>query len=134
LRGCVGQLEATRPLDDDVRLNALAAAFRDTRFDPLEVAEFADLEIEVSLLEPAQPLQASSEAEALRAAQPGVHGLILEWRGRRATFLPQVWQQLPEPAAFMAALKRKAGLPADFWASDLRLSSYRVRKFEEEFE
>jgi len=131
LRGCVGQLEATRPLDDDVRLNALSAAFRDTRFDPLEVVEFADLEIEVSLLEPAQPLQASSEAEALRAAQPGVHGLILEWRGRRATFLPQVWESLPEPRDFLAALKRKAGLPADFWASDLRLSSYRVRKFEE---
>jgi AmmeMemoRadiSam system protein A len=131
LRGCVGQLEATRPLDDDVRLNALAAAFRDSRFKPLQEREFAAVQIEVSLLEPAQPLHASSQAEALRATQPGVDGLILEWRGRRATFLPQVWEQLPEPAAFMAALKRKAGLAQDFWADDLRLSRYRVRKFEE---
>ncbi|MBK6863955.1 MAG: AmmeMemoRadiSam system protein B [Ideonella sp.] len=129
LRGCIGTLSAERPLADDVRLHALAAAFRDPRFEPLELHEFAELEIEVSLLEPAQPLGSASEAEAHSALRPGVDGVILEWRGRRATFLPQVWEQLPQPREFLAALKRKAGLAADFWADDLRLSRYRVRKF-----
>ena len=129
LRGCVGTLAAERPLADDVRLHALAAAFRDSRFEPLMIEEFAELEVEVSVLEPAQPLAACSEAEAHEALRPGIDGVVLEWRGRRATFLPQVWEQLPGPHEFLAALKRKAGLPADFWAADLRLSRYRVRKF-----
>ncbi len=131
LRGCVGRLEAERPLDHDVRLNALGAAFHDRRFEPLEPEEFADLEIEVSLLDPAEALPACSEAEALQALRPGTDGVILEWRGLRSTFLPQVWEELPAPTEFLAALKRKAGLPAHFWASDLRLSRYRVRKFAE---
>ncbi len=129
LRGCVGTLSADRPLADDVRVHALAAAFRDSRFEPLVVEEFAQLEIEVSLLEPAQHLPAGSEADAHASLRPGLDGVVLEWRGRRATFLPQVWEQLPQPREFLAALKRKAGLPADFWAQDLRLSRYRVRKF-----
>ncbi len=129
LRGCVGTLAAERPLADDVRRHALAAAFQDSRFEPLVVEEFSELEIEVSLLEPAQPLHAGSEADAHAKLQPGVDGVVLEWRGRRATFLPQVWEQLPQPREFLAALKHKAGLPADFWATDLRLSRYRVRKF-----
>ena len=129
LRGCVGTLSAERPLADDVRMHALAAAFRDPRFEPLEVHEFAELEIEVSLIEPARPLRVADEAEVHRALRPGIDGVILEWRGRRATFLPQVWAQLPQPREFLAALKTKAGLPRDFWAHDLRLSSYRVRKF-----
>ncbi len=129
LRGCVGTVSAQRPLADDVRLHALAAAFRDSRFEPLQVEEFAQLEIEVSLLEPALPLAAATEAQAHAALRPGIDGVILEWRGRRATFLPQVWEQLPQPREFLGALKRKAGLAADFWAEDLRLSRYRVRKF-----
>jgi AmmeMemoRadiSam system protein B/AmmeMemoRadiSam system protein A len=131
LRGCVGTLEALRPLADEVRIRALDAAFRDERFEPVQAFEFDELEIEVSLLEPAVPLTASSEADAHRAIRPGVDGVTLEWRGLRATFLPQVWEQLPRPREFLAALKRKAGLPADFWAVDLRLSSYRVHKFQE---
>ena len=129
LRGCVGTLAAERALGDDVRVHALAAAFRDSRFEPLRVEEFAELEIEVSLLEPAQPVAARTEAEAHQALRPGVDGVLLEWRGRSATFLPQVWEQLPLPAEFLGALKRKAGLAADFWHHDLRLSRYRVRKF-----
>jgi hypothetical protein len=129
LRGCVGALQAVRPLADDVRMHALCAAFRDSRFEPLQVDEFDELEIEVSLLEPALPLPARSEGDAHAALRPGVDGVILEWRGQRATFLPQVWEQLPEPREFLAALKRKAGLPTDFWAPDLQLSRYRVRKF-----
>ena len=129
LRGCIGTLSAQRELADDVRRHALAAAFRDPRFEPLRVEEFAQLEIEVSLLDVAMPLAAGSEAEAHAALRPGVDGVLLEWRGRSATFLPQVWEQLPRPREFLAALKHKAGLPADFWAEDLRLSRYRVRKF-----
>lgn len=131
LRGCVGALEARRPLGEDVRHNAVGAAFRDPRFAPLDVAEFAALEVEVSLLGPLQPLHATSEADAHAALRPGVDGVLLEWRERRATFLPQVWEQLPSPREFLAALKAKAGLPPDAWAPDLRLSRYGVRKFVE---
>lgn len=134
LRGCIGTLEARRPLDHDVRMHALAAAFQDARFEAVREDEFAALEIEVSLLGPSEPLQVDSEAQALRALQPGVDGVILEYQGRRATFLPQVWAQLGSPEAFLAALKRKAGLAEDFWTDQLRLSRYRVRRFEEVFE
>jgi len=129
LRGCVGALAAERPLADDVRVHALAAAFHDTRFEPLAIEEFEQIEIEVSLLEPTQPMATCTEDDAYAALRPGVDGVVLEWRGRRATFLPQVWEQLPQPREFLAALKHKAGLPADFWAEDLCLSRYRVRKF-----
>jgi hypothetical protein len=109
----------------------LCAAFRDTRFAPLRRDELDDLEIEVSLLEPALPMAARSETAAQTMLRPGVDGVILEWRGARATFLPQVWEQLPDPREFLAALKRKAGLTPGFWADDLKLSRYRVRKFVE---
>ena len=120
-------LEATRALGEDVRANACAAAFHDARFEPLTAAEWPGLQVEVTLLEPATPLHAGSEAEALAALRPGIDGVILEWRGRRATFLPQVWDELSAPGDFIDALKRKAGLAADFWAPDLRLYRYRAR-------
>ncbi len=132
LRGCIGALAPVRSLDADVRHNAAAAAFADPRFPPLAAHEWAGLHVEVSVLGTPQPLPAArSESETLALLEPGVDGLILEWRGHRSTFLPQVWAQLPEPAAFMAALKRKAGLAADFWAADLTLSRYCVRSFEQ---
>lgn len=131
LRGCIGSLEPYRPLEHDVRANALAAAFRDPRFAPVAPHEFESLHVEVSLIGASQPLAVGSEREALQCLRPGVDGVILDWRGRRATFLPQVWEQLPQPAAFLGALKRKAGLAADFWAADVRLARYGVRKFEE---
>jgi len=129
LRGCIGTLRAERPLDEDVRLHARAAAFDDPRFAPLARAEYDGLEIEVSLLGEAEPLAAGSEAQALALLRRGRDGVILEWRGRRATFLPQVWEQLPQAARFLAELRRKAGLAADFWAPDLRLARYEVRQF-----
>jgi AmmeMemoRadiSam system protein A len=129
LRGCVGRLEATRALGDDVRANARAAAFDDSRFAPLRSHEWPGLRVEVSLLDPAEPLAARSEAEAVAELRPGIDGVIFEWRGVRATLLPQVWRQLPDAAGFIAALKRKAGLAADFWAADVRLSRYRVQRF-----
>ncbi len=129
LRGCVGRIEAIRALGDDVRANARAAAFDDSRFEPLRAHEWPGLQVEVSLLDPAEPLHVRSEAEAVAALRPGIDGVIFEWRGARATLLPQVWQQLPHAGAFIAALKRKAGLAADFWSAEVRLSRYRVRSF-----
>jgi AmmeMemoRadiSam system protein B/AmmeMemoRadiSam system protein A len=131
LRGCVGALQARQPLHEDVRAHAVAAAFDDPRFPPLVREEFAELQIEVSVLGEAEPLATTSETEARAALRRGVDGVILEWRGRRATFLPQVWEQLPQRAAFLTALKLKAGLAPDFWADDLRLARYQVRKFVE---
>ncbi len=129
LRGCVGRLEAVRALGEDVRANAIAAAFEDTRFAPLRIEEWSGLRVEVSLLEAAELLAVRSAAEAAAVLRPGIDGVIFEWRRVRATFLPQVWAQLPDVESFLAALKRKAGLPPDFWAADVRLLRYRVRSF-----
>ena len=131
LRGCIGTLVAEHPLEDDVRHRALGAAFHDTRFEPVTAEEWPALSVEVSVLGAPQPLPVASEAEACLRLRPGIDGVLLAWRGHRATFLPQVWAQLPRPADFLAALKRKAGLAADFWAPDVRVSVYRVQKFSE---
>lgn len=131
LRGCIGSLEAHRPLLVDVKANALAAAFRDPRFAPLRGEELDITEVEVSLLSAVQPIAPTGEAEALAALRPHVDGVIFEYRHYRSTFLPQVWEQLPEPALFLAHLKRKAGLPVNFWAEDVRLSRYTVSKWRE---
>lgn len=132
LRGCIGSLEPHRPLGEDVRANALAAAFRDPRFMPLAREEFNDIRVEVSLLSASESLTVGSEDEALSVLRPGVDGLIFEYAQHRSTFLPQVWEQLPEPLEFLAHLKRKAGLPQDFWAADVRLSRYTVSKWKEQ--
>jgi len=131
LRGCIGTLEAHRPLREDVAHNALAAAFRDPRFAPLAAREFAITRVEVSLLSAPAPLTVADEADLLARLVPGVDGIVLSWRRRRATFLPQVWETLPEPQDFVAQLKRKAGLDARFWADDVRIERYTVAKFKE---
>jgi AmmeMemoRadiSam system protein A len=138
LRGCIGSLEAHRPLGQDVWENARAAAFRDPRFPPLRREELPRIAVEVSVLGPAKPLPVRSEAEALARLRPGRDGVVLEYSGgggqreASATFLPQVWEQIPEPASFLAQLKRKAGLPPGFWSPEIRLSTYEVTKWEEE--
>ena len=131
LRGCIGSLRATRALHADVRENALAAAFRDPRFPPLARSEFAGTSIEVSLLSAPQDVACGSEAELCARLVPFVDGVALELGDRRATFLPQVWEAIPEPRAFLAALKAKADLPADFWSPRLNVSLYRVTKWKE---
>ena len=131
LRGCIGTLEAHRPLGLDVRENAVAAAFRDPRFMPLTRVEFDEIRVEVSVLSPSEILVVASEEHALAILRPNVDGVVFEYRHYRSTFLPQVWEQLPEPAEFMAHLKRKAGLPMDFWAEEVRLSRYTVSKWKE---
>jgi AmmeMemoRadiSam system protein A len=131
LHGCIGSLEAHRPLSDDVRHNAKASAFLDPRFAPLTKEEFADVIIEVSLLSKPELIEFSSEQDALAQLNPGKEGVILEFGPHRATYLPQVWAQLPEPKAFLANLKNKAGLSEDFWSNDIRLSRYTVQKWSE---
>lgn len=132
LRGCIGSLEAWRPLAQDVRENALAAAFRDPRFNALSADELPLTRVEVSLLTAAEPISFSSEADALGQLRPGIDGIIFSAGTRRATFLPQVWEQLPKPELFMAHLKQKAGLPADYWGPNVQLERYTVRKWKEE--
>ena len=131
LRGCIGTLEAHRALGADVRANAVAAAFRDPRFAPLTAGEFTAMAIEVSVLGRSEPLAAADERDALVRLRPGVDGVILAHGHRRATFLPQVWEQLPDPREFLAALKRKAGLPDDFWDTRVTLARYAVVKYAE---
>lgn len=133
LRGCIGSLQARRPLAEDVRDNAVAAALHDPRFAPVSASEAPALRVDVSVLTPARPLPFVNQAHALWQLQPGLDGVVFECshQGRlfRSTFLPQVWEQLPNVVTFMAHLKAKAGLPQDFWSPEVRLSIYRVQKF-----
>jgi AmmeMemoRadiSam system protein A len=133
LRGCVGSVEASRSLLEDIKRNAVAAALHDSRFPPLRKHELAGTVIEVSLLTPPQALaSAASEAELIAQLEPPLDGVVIELDSKRATFLPQVWESLPEPREFLAELKLKAELPPDFWSRDLRVSRYRVQKWSEE--
>ena len=131
LRGCIGSLVAHRPLIDDVRHNACAAAFSDPRFTPLAPGEFAAIRIEVSLLDAPQPMAFASEADLLLQLRPLIDGVTLEVGTRRATFLPQVWETLPQPRDFLLQLKAKAGLPHGFWHEQMKVSRYTVRKWAE---
>ena len=110
-RGCIGSLRARRPLGEDVAHNARAAAFEDPRFPALRPTEVAGLTGSVAVLSAETPIHAADGPALLAALRPGIDGLVIEDRGRRATFLPAVWEQLPEPRDFLRALKRKAGLP-----------------------
>lgn len=131
LRGCIGSLQAHRRLLDDVRANAQAAAFRDPRFQPLTAAEYTETAIEISLLSALSPMEVDNEQDALSQLQPGVDGIVLAYGNHRGTFLPQVWDSLPEPRRFLGELKRKAGLSAEFWSDDVRLFRYHVDKWTE---
>lgn len=131
LRGCIGTLEAHRSLLMDVKSNAKAAAFQDPRFPPLKASELDKTQVEISLLSAMQPLQFAGERDALAKLLPGIHGVVFEYGRYRSTFLPQVWEQLPEAAEFMAHLKNKAGLSPNFWAEEVRLSLYTVSKWKE---
>ena len=131
LRGCIGSLRPVRPLGADVRANAIAAAFGDPRFPPLAVFEFEEVTVEVSLLTADERIDVADEDDLLARLRPGLDGLIIEHGRRRATFLPQVWDALPDPREFVAALKRKAGFPADFWSPQMNVSRYGVTKWTE---
>lgn len=126
LHGCIGSLVAWRPLVDDVRRNALAAAFEDPRAPGLDREGLRHLTVEVSRLSPPTPIAFRDEADLLARLRPFEDGLILSWRGHRGTFLPQVWEHLPTAREFWSQLKRKAGLPTDFWAEDAVVERYTV--------
>lgn len=135
LRGCIGTLEAERPLAKAVAHFAVQAAFHDPRFDPVVLAEMELIEIEISLLSALTPLAVTSYQQLLQRLTPGVDGLWLEAGSKRATYLPQVWQQLPTPTQFVDSLKRKAGLLAERqdepWDESFRWSTYQVQHFSE---
>ncbi len=131
LRGCIGSLLACDPLIEDVSNNAISAALRDTRFPPLTIAELDEISVEVSLLSELQPINFTDETDALSKLQPGIDGIVLEYGTYRSTFLPQVWETLPQPQQFLARLKSKAGLAEDFWSNDIQLFRYTVNKWRE---
>jgi AmmeMemoRadiSam system protein B/AmmeMemoRadiSam system protein A len=131
LRGCIGSLEAHRPLGEDVATNARSAALRDPRFPPLTAAEFDRVGVEVSVLSSPALLPFGDHDELIAQLRPGVDGLILACDGRRGTFLPQVWEQLPEPEAFLAHLKQKAGLPPATRTTRCTVWRYEVLKWRE---
>lgn len=131
LRGCIGSLNAHRTLSKDVVENALAAALRDPRFPPLTAAEWPRIKVEVSLLSDPEFMDFKDEADVLSRLRPGIDGVIFFNGCQKATFLPQVWEQLPEPRDFMAALKRKAGKAGDFWGPNVMIATYQVKKWRE---
>ncbi|MCW8827359.1 MAG: AmmeMemoRadiSam system protein A [Gammaproteobacteria bacterium] len=129
LRGCIGSLEAHRKLVDDIAHNAFSAAFQDPRFPPLTEPEFEKVDIDISILTPPVAMQFSSEPELLDQIRPGVDGLIIEDQGRRGTFLPSVWEQLPDKIQFLMHLKMKAGLSPQHWSDSLTVSRYETESF-----
>jgi len=131
LRGCIGTLQAHRPLLADVKSNAVSAALRDPRFAPMAVDELDFTTVEVSLLSSTQDMFVRDEADALSQMRPQVDGIVFEYGHYRSTFLPQVWENLAKPRDFLAMLRRKAGLPDDFWAEGVKLSRYTVTKWSE---
>lgn len=124
LLGCIGTLEADRPLAEDIADNAVAAASRDPRFAPVTPTQYADADLEVSVLTCPAPLEVRSLAELLGALRPGVDGLVIDDGVHRATFLPAVWTELADPRAFCDHLWRKAGLLPGTWPPGLRVSRY----------
>jgi len=131
LRGCIGTIDPYRSLLDDIKHNACAAAFNDSRFPTLTLEELGDIDIEISLLSALSELKFSNQQDALAQLRPGIDGVIFECDQHRSTFLPQVWQQLPNTADFMAQLKRKAGLSGKFWRDDVKIFCYTVTKWKE---
>ncbi len=129
LHGCIGTVDAHRALGDDVAHNAFAAAYRDARFEPVTADVRERLDVEVSVLSARVPLPAPSETALAEQLRPGVDGVVIEFQGRSATFLPQVWDHLPDPLDFLAELRMKARLPARFWHPELRVSRYTVEKY-----
>jgi AmmeMemoRadiSam system protein A len=131
LRGCIGTLQAHRPLLSDVKSNAVSAAMHDPRFMPLGAEELDITTVEISLLSPMTPMDVRDEADALAQMRPNIDGIVFEFGRYRSTFLPQVWEDLPQPRHFLEMLRRKAGLPEDFWEEGVKLSRYTVTKWRE---
>lgn len=132
LRGCIGHLQAVQPLVVDVAENAYAAAFRDTRFFPLSRAEWPEVKVHISVLSEPRPMTFVDEADLARQLNPGQDGLILSDGPNRGTFLPSVWESLPDAQDFLSHLKLKAGLAANHWSDTLQVARYRTESFGED--
>jgi AmmeMemoRadiSam system protein A len=124
LRGCIGSLKAHRPLIEDIIHHAHAAAFGDPRFFPLTKEEFENIKIHVALLSERETIQFDSEADLIRKLRPHIDGLILTENGKTGTFLPAVWESLPDPKQFLNQLKVKAGLKEDYWSNTIKVERY----------
>lgn len=131
LRGCVGTLEPRAALAQAVADSAFNSAFRDRRFAPLGEAELADTRIEISVLSTMQDFPVESREDLLRELRPGVDGLVIEDHGMRATFLPKVWESLPEAEDFVGHLMLKAGFDAGYWSGSVRVQRYASLTFAE---
>jgi AmmeMemoRadiSam system protein A len=133
LRGCVGSIEAVQPLILDVRDRAVAAALQDYRFSPLTLPELNDVQIEISRLTSPTRLEYKTADDLISKLQPGVDGVVLKYHSRRATFLPQVWEQLPTPEIFLNRLCLKMGLEESVWKQGkLQVEIYQVERFQEQ--
>jgi AmmeMemoRadiSam system protein A len=132
LRGCIGALEAHQSLAEDVREHAAAAALRDPRFPPVQASELKDIRLEISRLTDPQPLEYSSAEDLVKKLRPHVDGVILKIGERRATFLPQVWEKLPDPVHFLEHLCQKMGMDAQAWRHiPMEVLVYQAEDFEE---
>jgi AmmeMemoRadiSam system protein A len=121
LRGCIGNLTSDTRLESGVRRNTINAAFHDPRFEPLSTSDMDRVEIEISIL-----------SDLVKKLRPHIDGVIIRKGHASATFLPQVWEQLPRPQDFLSHLCSKAGLSADSWKNpELEVSTYQVQYFEE---
>ncbi len=130
LRGCIGSIEATQPLIKDVQDRAIGAAFHDPRFPGLKLEELPDLQIEVSRLTSPERLKYSTPEDLVKKLRPGIDGVILRQKFRRATFLPQVWEELPDPEQFLGRLCVKMGLSPGAWLDQhLDVEIYQAEKF-----
>jgi len=129
LRGCIGTLSAIRSILEDISHNAFNAAFRDPRFLPVRKDEIDQLNIQISILSESKELIFTSEQSLLERLRPGIDGLILSEGKNKSTFLPSVWDELPTPEQFLAQLKKKAGLPQNYWSNTIRIEQYTVEQF-----
>jgi AmmeMemoRadiSam system protein A len=125
LRGCIGTLKASQPLGEDVVMNAVNAATRDPRFSPVRPEELADIAVSVSVLDVPRPLVGVTGDALVKKLGAEHPGLIIEYQGRRSTFLPQVWDELPQPTEFLGHLCQKQGSAAGCWREPAaRFESY----------
>jgi len=134
LRGCIGNIEPSKTIYDGIKDNAKHAAFKDPRFKPLSYDELRETTIDVSILTQPQLLDYNDPNDLIEKLRPGIDGVVIEKKNHRATFLPQVWDQLKDPKLFLAHLCMKAGLSSEEWKSgDLKVSTYQVQLFEEKY-
>ena len=133
LRGCIGNIEPVESIIDGVQDNSINAAFHDSRFSPLKLEEFNNINIEISILTKPEKVEYLDYNDLFSKLKPDIHGVIIKKNNRKATFLPQVWAQLPDIKDFFSHLCQKAGLSSDEWKNgNLEVLIYEIQEFKEE--